>query len=377
MLRARQAGFTLIELIVATAVTLILITAALAVIHRIAALQRRQQWVELTRRSTSQALAQLASEVRRAGLGCPTGTGLISPNPPFPPAILRATANELILVADVPRPNSDFHGVSTLASDQTTIASGNRDWVVIINELSGTCVPRASGTPPCETRSTSLIFRGDTVSCHTDPAARTCPWGLNRYEPGETLFLANGAGRWIQNAVDNPIHDVQDDRRVLMLTSTLNSATLTTGSTPGFVSTPDRIFYRLQQVGTGPTEHVQLVRKQCWDWGTLLNNNPLNLAPLRNPCNDTTEGTPFEVLLESDIPPAGMTWDQTLQFTYHDAGGNLLPAPSPGPEYTEAELRNIRQVRVAVAVRRRPPAADASNQGYIEYNTSLIIDLRN
>jgi hypothetical protein len=379
MLRARQAAFTLIELIVATAVTLILITSALAVIHRIAALQRRQQWVEFNRRSTSLALAQLTSEVRRTGLGCPTGIGINAPNPLFPPPILRATANELIFVADLPRHNSDFHGVSALASDQIASLSTPRSWVAIFNELSGTCVPRSTAPFPCETNHTSLIFDGDTVSCNADPTARTCPWGLNRYQPGEPLFVTNGMGRWLQTMVGNPIHDTQDNRRVLMLTNDVDLATLTMGSTPGFVSTPDRIYYQLRRVGSGPTEHLQLVRKQCWGWGALLNNNPLNLGALRAPCNDTTEGTPFEVLLEYDMPPPGhpRTWDQTLQFTYHDANGTLLPPPTPGPEFSEAELRRIRQVRVSVFELRRPPAGDASNQGYIEYTTNLIIDLRN
>lgn len=381
LLRARQSAFTLIELLVATAVTLILITAALAVIHRIAAVQRRQQSVELTRRGTARALAQLASEVRRAGLGCPTGTRLDSSNPPFPPAILRATTHELVFVADLPRPNSDFHGVSALASDQGTFPAlpAGRNWVAIFNELSGTCVPRTASPVPCTTNLTSLVFQGDLVSCNDDESARTCPWGLNRYQPGETLILANGLGQWFLTQVGNPVHDEQENRRVLRLTSQVTSQ-LTAGTTPGFVSTPDRILYRLQQAGSSPDTYLQLVRKQCWNWGTLLNGPP-NLAALSDLdssslCDQDTEATDFEVLLEHDIPPAPMTWGQTLQFTYHDVNGNQL-IPNPGPDFSEAELRTIRQVRVQVAVRRSPAAARASPQGFIEYNTSLLIDLRN
>jgi prepilin-type N-terminal cleavage/methylation domain-containing protein len=380
LLKAPRGGFTLIEVMAAAAVTLIVITMALAVVHRVAAYQRRQQWVELTRRNTASALGQLTADIRRTGLGCPSSTRLTpAPGLRFPPTVLHATANELVLMADVPRPDRDLNGLSSLASDQGTFPPG-RNWVVITNEQSGNCVPY-NPTPAgrCTTNQSSLLFQGDSAHCGDDPTVRTCPWGLGRYRPGEQLIIFNGLGLWLQTTVDAAqLSTLQENRRSLLLNSApAVSNAIMAGLTPGFVSTPDRIFYRLETTGSGATEHVRLVRRQCWE--SPLSDSTMDLNSLRSNCNSAS--TPWETLVEYDMPPAAphvlnRPWQQTLQFTYHAANGVEVPR-TPGPLYTEAQLRNIRQVRVIVQALRRPPASDARNQDFIEYNTRLTIDLRN
>lgn len=381
LLKSPRGGFSLIELMVAAAVTLIIITAALAVLHRLAAFQRRQVWVELMRRSTSQALAQLAADVRRAGLGCPSSTRLPPETRiPFPPAILQAAPNRLVLLADVPRPDSDFNGLSTLASDQGTLSATGRDWVVIVNEQSGNCVTNLGGSPRCTTSQASLLFRGDSQHCGLSRSARSCPWGLRRYLPNEPLIISNGEGKWLQTRVHGSSVSVdQENRAALQLANAVITDQIMNGITPGFVSTPDRIFYELREAGdalTG-TRHLQLVRTQCWN--ALPLSSPLDMDALDDvDCINTGEGTGPEVVLELDVPPTG-SWEASLQFTYHRADGTqlTLDASSPSSSAYEAQLRNIRQVRVNVRGWRQPPGADGASQAFIEYTTQLTIDLRN
>lgn len=388
LLKTSRRGFTLIELMVAAAVTLIIITVALAVLVRFSAFRRRQEWVELTRRSAAQALGQLTSEVRKAGLGCPTGASLEGTPPPlFPPVILRAAPNELVFLADLPRPHvdssrpgSDFNGVSTIASDQGPNLS-THTWVAIVNELSGSCVPYNVASPSCSTHQTSLIFSNDSQPhCNADASSRTCPWGLGRYEKGEPLLLVNGAGQWIQRSVSAAQLDSIDPdfRRSLRLDGAALPNKLLEGPSPGFISTPDRLTYKLVKQGTlAAEEHLRLVREQCW--GQLNVANPLA------PCNPAGYATPEETLLEYDMPPTAshpmsMAWQDTLRFTYHTANGTQLVGAAPSFELSEAQRRQVRQVRLHLQLVRRPPASDPSRrdyQDYIEYSTRLTIDLRN
>lgn len=325
-------GVTLIELLVGGAVAVLVLSAAGLVVVSSASRHRRELERANLERHSLLLLEQLTAELRQAGLGVPSGQNPELAGARFPSIFLRGDPAEVVFLADLPRPNSSFNGVSQLSDEQqaTVPTSG----VVVLNELSGPCDVDLTG-PHCQTDQVSALFPPST-GCASNPAAPTCPWALNRYQPNEWVLLANGAGRWLERQVGNPVHGASADRRYLALQVARPAGFFAGFPNRGFVSSPDRVFYRLN--GTA------VERNQCW--GQI--GAGVTVAALATACAAGPDGTGWEVLAEGATSPG-------LAFEYRDGADNPIAAPVPA-----AALPLIRRVVVRVTLERAPgPGATA------------------
>lgn len=317
-------GVTLIELLVGGAVAGLVLSAAALVVVSSASRHRRELERANLERHSLLLLEQLTAELRQAGLGVPSGQNPELGGARFPSVFVRGDPAQLVFLADLPRPNSSFGGVSQVSDEQAVTVPA--DGVVVLNELNGTCNADLSG-PHCQTDVESALFAPST-DCATDPNAPSCPWALNKYQPGEWLLLANGAGQWLERQVDNPVHGASADRRYLDLAAPRPPTFFGGFPNRGFVSSPDRVFYRLNGAA--------VERNQCWGQiGAVL-----TAAALATPCIAGPDGTGWEVVARGALSPG-------LAFEYRDGADNPIAAPVPA-----AALPLIRRVVVRVTLER-------------------------
>jgi prepilin-type N-terminal cleavage/methylation domain-containing protein len=322
-----QRGFTLIELMIGSAVMVVVLTGAAAVL--LAATQQHRRGLEKANleRTCNQLIGQMEAELRQAGLGMPKGT-LIGAGTRFSAAILEANANDVVFFADLARPDSSLNGLSALSDEQTTTGP---DGVAVLNELNGNCdVYTASAH--CQTDTSSAIFStpGD---CGSNSGAITCPWALKKYRGSEWVMVANGAGDWAELQLVPGIFVSRASRKFLQLTAS-RPASLFPANVPnrGFVATPDRVFYELN----GGTVR----RKQCWS----QLSTPIDPASIMaRSCTAPVDGTDWEVRAR-DVA--------ALNFEYRDGADAVIAAPVP-----LADLRRIRRVVINLSLQRTLGAA--------------------
>ncbi len=323
---SRRGGFTLIELLIGTAVMVVILTGAVSVLLAASSQHRRGVEKAELERSCNMLIGQMEAELRQAGLGVPQGTEKVAGGTRFPASIVEASAGKIVFLADLPRPDSSFNGISQLSDrQQPSIAV---DGVAVVNELTGACDVDSAGH--CQTDAESSLFTPSGTDCAGSAGAQTCPWALNKYQPSESILIANGAGDWVERQLRNPVYATTGTRRHLSVTAALPA--LFSGTIPnrGFVSTPDLVTYRF----TGTTVN----RRQCWGpIGTVL--DPASLEA--RPCDDTI------------TPPTG-TADEirardvaALTFEYRDAADAVIAAPVP-----LADLRRIRRVIINLSLQR-------------------------
>jgi prepilin-type N-terminal cleavage/methylation domain-containing protein len=322
--RARRAarGFTLIELLVGAAVMLVILAGAAMVLFAAASQHRRGLEKANLERSCQLLTGQLVAELRQVGLGVPTGSNPEAGNGRFPATVLQATATSLTFMADLARPNSSFNGLSQLSDDPAIPAGG----VSVLNELNGTCDVDNSISPHCRTSLASALFPGPGVDCSASTAALTCPWNLNKYQSQEWVVLANGSGEWLERRLTAGVFGSSLTRRYLALAVARPAGFFSGAPNRGYVSSPDRVFYRLN---AGAVE-----RKQCWGQiGAVL-----TVAALATPCAAGPDGTAWE-------PRASNV--SALAFQYRDAADAVIPVP-----VAAGNLRRIRRVTVTMTLQR-------------------------
>jgi prepilin-type N-terminal cleavage/methylation domain-containing protein len=308
-------GFTLIELLVTSVVAIIMLSAALALFIQGITLQQKQRKMAELKRSAALVMGQLTTELRQAGLGRPRGARVgsgLGVGDRFPASLLVAEDHRIAFIADLPRPNSTFNGYSQLAADQTPASFTG---LSLLNELNGGC-DVATGVGQCATDLSSHLFTYATstpdTNCATKPeAARTCPWALNRYQSSEYLIVADGMGRWVERRTENTPTlwgtRPSSTRLALLLNASVPAELISGGANQSFVSTPDRVFHRLNG---GWWE-----RKQCW--GSV--GEPI--GTLSTPCAaSASEGTDWERLARVGTPP-------NVTFKYFKRDGSMLTTP--------------------------------------------------
>jgi type II secretory pathway pseudopilin PulG len=346
-------GFTLIELLVTAVVAIIMLGAAMALFTQSVMQQHEQRRMAEMKRSAALVMGQLTQELRQAGLGRPRAVRLdsgLGANNRFPASILRAEGNQIGFIVDLPRPNSTFNGYSQLAVDQSLVTLPVNG-LALLNELNGSCdVVNKAGA--CATDIASQLFDYPTTSTATNCSkslgqARTCPWGLNRYQGSEFIIVADSLGRWVERQViaDNDgdalteVHgeNLTSGRMALQLNSPVPAALFAAGPNQGYVSTPDRVFYRRKD---GWWE-----RKQCW--GSVGTGSPTLV--LNTPCPDSdAAATPPTGTVWERLARVGGTPDSIMTFTYWKAG-STTPLPFPVPD---DELKNIQRVDIRLELRR-------------------------
>jgi prepilin-type N-terminal cleavage/methylation domain-containing protein len=331
-------GFTLIELLVTGVVALIMLSAALALFIQGLSAQQKQRKMAEMKRSAALVMGQLTTELRQAGLGRPhgvrVGTGSGVGNV-FPPSLLVAEDHGIGFIVDLARPNATLNGYSQPAGQQgSTLPNGG---LAVLNELNGTC-DVVEGSSYCTTDTTSQAFdyatTDSTTNCATKPdEARTCPWSLNRYQKDEYLIVADALGRWVERQISSSgvyAQNTSSGRFALQLTDDVPAELFANGPNQGFVSTPDRVFFRLN---AGRWE-----RKQCWGSVGVGSGTPPTLQ-LSTPC--TSEGTDWEPLARAGGTPASAT------FTYWKADGTRLATP-----VAATSLKDIYRVVIRLELQR-------------------------
>lgn len=343
--RARR-GFTLIEVIVATGVAVIILTAMMGyLVHRSRTDQQDAQLARL-KQDASLVLGQLGRELRQAGLGRPTRTRHEGDGETYPGPLIAASETSLAFVADLPRPDASLNGLSAFAANPLNPPLPDRG-VALLNELNGGCDVEGSSLAACHTDEASMVLTPSGVDCSASPAsAPSCPWGLKKYRPGEWLVLVDGVGRWVERQVSSNLFATAGGRTALQLTERL-PADFFDVPNRGWVASLDRVFYRLQG------EAVE--RKQCWSPA----GSPATVSNLSRPCGSSTEGTSWEPMLRSAT-------SKGLAFRYFDAQGVELTALP----LSTADLRRVRRVEVQLHL-------SGSVLGTpVAYDTSTAVALR-
>jgi hypothetical protein len=321
-------GLTLVELITGLAVALAVLTAALGLLHQMGQVRRRQEVQEQLGSNAGWLLGTMGRELRQAGLGRPRSSRAEGTRELFPATFLIAEDTQVAFVADLPRPDSAFNGFSAFASAPFPTSTS----LALMNELNGGC---NVGSPllACNSNDDSLLFSDPGVGCSIGvPGARTCPWALGRYRDNEHLLVVGGSGRWVERQLGAPMQGGVGLGRALRITTSLPTGLMEGGPSRAWVSTPDRVFYRLTP--TGATRELQ--RMQCW--GSV--GSPATLADFRTGCDpgSAATGTGWETLATGLTPGA-------LDFTYLDASGAALARPVP-----DEALPRVRRVVVRLTL---------------------------
>jgi prepilin-type N-terminal cleavage/methylation domain-containing protein len=344
--RQARRGFTLVEVLVASAVGLIILTGMMG--YLVQRSRRDQQEAQLARlkQDATLVLGQLGRELRQAGLGRPTrargeGEGEIFPGP-----LIAADQTSLAFVADLPRPDASLNGLSSFAANQAVPPMPDRA-VALLNELNGGCDVDGSSPSPCRTDVASLLLAPSGVDCSSSPgSAPTCPWGLKKYRPGEWLVLVDGMGRWVERRVSSNLYASAASRIGLQLSERLPRNFFDIPNR-GWVASVDQVFYRLQD---GAVE-----RKQCWSEAGYS----VTARTLSRPCSSPADGTQWEPLVRT----AGA---EGFTFRYFDVQGfefTRLPL-------SDSELRRIRRVEVRLSLSAPAPGEP------VTYDTSSSFALR-
>jgi prepilin-type N-terminal cleavage/methylation domain-containing protein len=339
-------GFTLIEVLVASAVGLIILTGMMG--YLVQRSRRDQQEAQLAqlKQDASLLLGQLGRELRQAGLGRPTRARREGEGEIFPGPLLAASETSLAFAVDLPRPDASLNGLSAFAANQAVPPMPDRS-VALLNELNGGCDVDSSSPSACRTDVASLLLMPSGVDCLSSPgSAPTCPWGLKKYRPGEWLLLVDGVGRWVERRVSSSLYASSASRVALQLNEPLPGDFFDVPNR-GWVASVDRVFYRLRE---GTVE-----RKQCWN----MVGSPVTVSSLSRPCSSGVDGTPWEPLLRT-AEARGFT------FRYFDVRGFEI-ARFP---LSDEELRRVR--RVEVQLRLRAPAPGEP----VTYGTASSFALR-
>jgi prepilin-type N-terminal cleavage/methylation domain-containing protein len=413
---ARTRGFTLIEVVVATVIGVTLLGAVTGIMVTALRDSKRSRTIAGFQRDMAFVGQLFSMEIRQAGLGVPFDTN--ATNPPqgehldpaygtaavtnfYAPVIVAATS-QVGIIADLPRDDSNYPTFGPLHSRPVLIPFG--DAIAWHTENNGQCWQHNTGglaPATCKIGDTSIFFPEPGATGCTSGTERTCPWALGRANNGEALLIADGAGRWatvrlgntssMVNRATNPLVALTPLYTVPMaplssgwpvpwpgLCSANNPGPGTNcplGETPsaapgtpvlalvgnpgeipggGFVSTPDRVFYRLSNgtaantatCAVGAPNFCNIERIRCWG-----DPDPQS-ASFPNPAGTSVPATPSYNALSaaSNCGPAEVVARNvsSLTFTYTGITENTLA----GPFNSIATKSAIRRVNYRVIFRK-------------------------
>ncbi|MEW5848441.1 MAG: prepilin-type N-terminal cleavage/methylation domain-containing protein [Myxococcota bacterium] len=252
MTRARARGFTLIELVVAMTVALVVHTAASAALVQLDNFRRTSTARAQLQRDAQVALDWLRRDLYAAGSGASWGgtrggvagselkpalMSLVSPRTTPLPSSLSVG---FLILADVPRPDTNFDGISGVSDDAPDPAV-----VVPLNELSGRC---NADTAACGGSRAGALDPGATCP------GKGCPWSLRKYLEGQAVSLVFPSGKYLNATLKLLTAGAPN---TMTLDTAMASADALRDPIPsGRLLQVDRIGYRV--VGT------ELQRRQCW-----------------------------------------------------------------------------------------------------------------
>lgn len=323
-------GFSLIEVIVALAIGGVLLTTVTSVLTLTLKDSRRTRTHSEIMRDAESVTHLMNTELRLAGLGVPTGAHIdpaygTSPPVSFYGALLVGGSNQIGILADLPRPDANYSAFGALHARPT--GSVGVSAVAWHTENNGSCMADSNANT-CVAGRDSTFFADNAAGCATVGTGavfqdRKCPWGMGRVLPGEAIQVAAGDGRWSHAAVTGEVVKVSvDNVFAARLSPGFNAAVwpnLTRADGPGgkpgqgFVTTLDRVFYRL----AGST----IVREQCWgdpnpndaDWPDAATN-----AVSGTPAATGGGGAAASSCTGAEVVARNVS---SLAFSYFDASG--------------------------------------------------------
>ena len=338
-------AFSLLEVMVASAVGLILLTIIVAVFGNVQQISMRGRQQAGLEREAAFAGRLIAQDLRQAGLGVPSGGhiertcgggggcvpvyGTVAPAR-FYASVIVAAPDQVGIVADLVRPNAQYNTFGPLSSYRT----GGTTNIAWHTENNGLCMP-----PACSTATTSLFFAGES-GCRASAADRTCPWGMNRVQPGDRIQIVAGNGNWSHAAASSPLGLVNiTGTAALDLSVAFDRAgvdnvwrnTNVDGAGPGgipgagWVTTLDRVFYRKNA--------DVLERIQCWGDPDPDNAGWPDAAATAVPgAPEITPSTAGATVARNVCTPAEVVarFVESFQVQYFDATGGQLAPPVVG-----------------------------------------------
>ncbi len=290
-------GFTLIELIIGTTMSLAIAGVAMATLLTVQTTQLETQLKNATTRDAMYMLDMVGGDLGYAGVGVPWGNEVSGQPGSMRPVLRVATAQQLTFIGDLPLPNSDLNGLAVLSR---LGGAGDSADVEVTSELS-LCAPEAGAlTYQCDTGHNSL-FEFPSDNCSTDLSARTCPWALGKWAPintvagstgGQLLLFTAPDGGWAWRRVevsggtfpttvdlgetrgvtlqaDFPVNNGEKLSRSRFLRPVIGAST---------ISTLDRVFYSAETLAgadctaavsaaataAGGSAGCVLMRRHCW-----------------------------------------------------------------------------------------------------------------
>lgn len=378
--RRRARAFTLIELIVAAALSIVVIGIATAVMANAVRDGRRARVHAEMMRDASFTGQVMSQELRQAGLGVPNARhisaafGTAPGQVRFYASVLVAAVDQVGIVGDLPRADANYNAYGPL-HNRTLAGNVNVVWHT---ENNGACAPDVA--PPagssCTTGATSVFFPGENgCDATSDFNDRTCPWGLRRVTPGERIIAVSGDGRWSHAAFANPG----------ALQSVLPSQVLAASLTPGFalplwpapppppalvvvspgdvpgqgwVATLDRVFFRYNATAR-TIERIQCSGDPDPDdpgWPDASATSIPSLAALAfTPAGGSPPHTcgpaGFEVIARNV---------ESLTLSYFDGGGTIIAQPIDTAAKKLAVRRVAYRIRFSRVVDGRPVSHDVA-----------------
>ena len=361
----RRRGFTLIELVIGTTISLAIAGLAMSLLMLTQSTQRETQLKNAVTRDTMYVLDMLGGDLGYAGVGVPFGSDVAGFAGRMRPVVRRASATSMAFIGDLPLPNADDNGLAVVAD----INAGGTG-LAVVSDISLCAPPSGATTYDCDSTNNTLVSLGaiaGTDECSaTRMGARSCPWGLGKWQRDDDdsmlVVIAAAYGRYAQRSISltggQPAPTVVNDLvGVPLVGGAIDTGTFArqrVGATT--VSTIDRVFYSLETL-TGapcvaPATNCVLLRRHCW--GEIFDPSAPGF-PSAGDTAITSAQTPAGCV----APNGGTRWEpvttaiDSLVFRYYDRGGAALPSPVP-----TAQLPDIAAVEIGMVISRLIPLTD-------------------
>jgi prepilin-type N-terminal cleavage/methylation domain-containing protein len=391
--RGRHRAFTLLEMIVALTIAGALSTSAIAMFLsvRTAALEADAR-AQVTR-DGQVVLDTIENDLRFFGAGVPLGinddVGTSASGKRLLPILRVARDDNLVFLGDLPYPNAEFSGIAALA-----YLNSSDHRIVVTSELSGSCIPPvgSAGELACKTSKTTLLpdlqsaadCAGSSGSVGVSPtaaeleAARTCPWGMNKWLIGASdriyFTIVDAKGRWHErtnrdNAVGNSDADGKfkathlEHEYPASGQHTFASSELFGDTGGSYVAILDRVFYAIEESSTpgSPCKgtvggNCILRRRQCW--GRL--EDP---ATATFPAGGTSAFVGTSASIANCAANDGTGWETVMSgiedvtFRYFSDAATQVTGSGTGQPLAATDAQRVKAIEVEVRMRRSVPGA--------------------
>lgn len=369
---ARRRGFTLLELVIGTTMSLAIAGVAMGTLVSVQQTQKESMLKNAATRDAMYMLDMVGGDLGYAGVGVPWSFEVDFPsrNRRLRPVVRIASEQMLAFIGDLPLPNSDFNGIAQLAA----IGPGGTS-IAVTSELS-LCPPSAGPTFHCDTRINGLVgLPSGGSDCSSDATSTTCPWSQGKWSrtsgsafAGQLLLLSTPTGQWAWRRVAfdgagvPTVVTIGNVRGVALVDDfpggisgdgALRADAFTgTGVHIGAstISTLDRVFYSAEKLSGGRCTSTDrkcvLVRRHCW--GEVLDPT--------SPGFPAAGTAPFTAALTPagcEVPDMGTAWEpvannlESFKFRYFDINDVELTSP-----VATADLPRIASIAVEIVIAR-------------------------